>query len=265
MEQLVAEHPDVAEYRLALARAYRRHHPIPTKSSHERRRGWFRTEAVTIIEELAEEFPQVPDYQCELSETLAAMSLESSGFAGAFKLEGHSKHESQLRRAVELAERLTYEYPEIPRYRGALARSQKDLAWLLHTTNRPHTAEPLVAEAVGIYEDLWEEFPAVSAYQFFLAMTLQFHGGVLRDVDQLAESREAIERAIELQESYLAAKPGTTFGNSMLARQNDSLAETLMLLGAEDEAAEAARRAKRYVKVSRNGPSGDGRGAHRGR
>lgn len=245
LEQLVAEHPRKAEYRLALARAYRRYHPNRNNGAEERKRDWFRAEAVSTIEELVQEFPQVPDYQCELSETLAMVTFESFGFPrGPRKFGRHRTPESHLRRAVDLAKGITDKYPEIPRYRGALARSQKDLARLLHTTNRPRMAEALIADAVEIYEDLWEEFPAVTSYQFFLAAALQSHGDVLRDLGRLTDSRQAIERSIEQQESYLKANPDAVFGRSMLARQNDSLAKTLALLDADDEADEAARRAK---------------------
>jgi tetratricopeptide (TPR) repeat protein len=249
LERLVDEEPGQAEYRLALARAYRRHHPVGPENPGGRNRQWFRAKAVSIIEDLVKKFPRVPDYRCELSETLAMMSFEPrpfGDFGGPPPRRG--TRESQLRRAMSLAKALTDEYPEIPRYRAASARSQKDLAWLLHTTGRPYAAEPLLSAAVTLYEDLREEYPTVEAYQFFLAMALQSHGNVLRDVDRLTESRRAIQRAIEQQESYLKARPNTAFGKSMLARQNDSLAKTLKLLGEEDEAAEASRQAKEIRK-----------------
>ena len=269
LERLVAEHPDMAEYRLALAHAYRHHHPVPTEDNPERGQAWYRKEAVSIIEALAKQFPQVPDYQCELCETLAATSLKSSGFAGgAFHFGGRSKQMAQLRQAVELAKSLAREYPEIPRYRGTLARCQKDLAWLLQLTHRPRMAEPLIAEAVTRYERLWEDFPEVGAYRFFLAGALHFHGNVLRDVDRLADSRQALERAVELQQAYVAAKPDRVFGKSMLAHQNDSLARTLKLLGDEDEADKATRRAKEIRETlkgqfKRQHPSGDSKSANK--
>ncbi len=245
LEQLVTGHPKKTEYRLALARAYRRYHPAVTEKADGRGREWFRAEAVSIMELLVEEFPKVPDYQCELSETLATISFESLGFAGVGNYpRDQPTPESLLRRAVDLARRITEEYPEIPRYRGTLARAQKDLAWLLYTTNRPRQSEPRIVEAVVIYEELWEEFPAVKAYQFFLAMALHSHGDILRGIGRLTESRQAMERAIEQLQSYSSEKPDSAFCQGMLARQNDSLAKTLTRLGAEEEAAEATRQAK---------------------
>ena len=238
LKQLVSEYPEQAEYRLALARAYRRYHPPAGVSRDGNTREWFRAEAVSIIRELAAEYPTVPDYRCELSETLATVSFESIVF------KGRGFQEFQLRRAVGLAKGITDEYPEIPRYRGALARSKKDLARLLLDTNRSNEAESLAAAAVVLYEDLWSEFPDVRAYQFFLASALHAHGDILRDIDRLSESRQAIQRAIEEQESYLAASPNAAFGNSMLALYYDGLAATLTALEADKEAAEAVRRAE---------------------
>jgi len=261
LEQLVSEHPKNAEYRLALARAYCRYHPALAGDIDGRKREWFRTEAVAAIEALVDEFPQVPDYRCELSETLATISLEILGPGGGPNpLERHAAAESLLRRALEQAEGIAEEYPEIPRYRAVLARAQKDLAWLLHITNRSHRAEFRLAEAVAIYEDLWREFPDVEVYQFLLAMALESQGNVLRHTGHLSESRQAIDRSIEQLRSYMAARPQSAFCQGILAHHYDSLAETLKLLGAEEEAAEAARQAKEMRQIAKDAlePKRDG-------
>jgi eukaryotic-like serine/threonine-protein kinase len=245
LEQIAAEEPNRAEYRLALARVYSRHYPTGDERAKGRKRRWFREEAVSLIEELVAEYPGIPDYQCELSETLMTVSSEPiGGNARAGGLWNHQAPETQLVRATNLAKTIADEYPEIPRYRGALARSWKDLGWLKHETNRPHEAEPLIAKAVVLYEDLAREFEVLKAYQFFLAMALQSHGEVLREIDRLVESRDSIQRAIDQQEMYLKATPDTFFGKSVLARQKQSLSETLTLLGESDEAAEATRQAE---------------------
>lgn len=227
LEALVEEVPQKAEYRLALARVYRVYVPFP-KSDSGRDAGWYRSEAVAILEGLVADCPEVPDYQCELSETL---TLPRPHFG---KSESRFRVRAGLQRAVRLARQIAEEYPKIPRYRAALASASHQLGWNFYGSNRQELAEVHFREAVSIYGDLQREFLTVDGYCFFLGMALHSHGIVLRDLDRLEESRKALEKAIAKQRSYLETHPGAVFGESTLARLQDSLAETLMKSGEKE-------------------------------
>lgn len=238
LEELAKKPAEKVEYRLALARAYRGYYPFAAYGKRGGDTAWFRSEAISILDQLVKDFPRVPDYQCELSETLATTRSRSR------KPEDLPELEPQLRRAVDLARRIRDEYPAIPRYRAALGRSLQGLGSLLRRTMRAEEAEPLYQEGVTLYQSLSEEFPAVLAYQFYLAMAMHAHGDVLRDLGRLGDSRQVLEQGIRRQQTYLTSQPETRFGRSVLARQHESLAETLSQLGEDQEAARAAREAE---------------------
>ena len=190
------------------------------------------------MERLVADFPEVPDYQCELSETLTLPGPYFNGPENVFRVR------AGLQRAVSLARQIAEEYPKIPRYRAALASATHRLGWNFYASNRREHAERLFHEAVSIYGELEREFLAVDGYRFFLAMALHADGIVLRDLDRLKESREALELAIVMQSSYLETHPGIAFGESMLARLQDSLAETLMKSGEKELSTEVSEEAQ---------------------
>lgn len=238
LETLVQEVPQKAEYRLALARAYRTFLPFPQPETPGRDAAWYRSEAVAILEGLVDDFPEVPDYPCELSETLAMPRPRFGEPGNGFEVR------AGLQRAVSLARQIAEEYPTVPRYRAALASATHQLGWNFYASKRKRQSEKHFREAAAIYANLHREFPSIDAYRFFLAMALHAQGIVLRDLERLGESRDVLELAITQQQAYLEAHPGVAFGESTLARLLDSQAETLRKSGMNDLAVEKTEEAQ---------------------
>ncbi len=215
LEDLVQEAPQRADYRLALADAYQHFGPHAEDSRK------YRLEGMTILSKLAEEYPQVPDFQCELSE---ALIMPLMGMPP-------EEYEAQLRQAIEVANRISDQYPTVPRYRATCARALHALAALLHKTDRATEADRFFAQATEMYQALHDEFPSVNAYSFFLAKTLHEHGETLRQLNRLDDAHSNLEQAIAHQEQYVEACRQDAFGRGALAQQYETLAKTLSQLG----------------------------------
>jgi tetratricopeptide (TPR) repeat protein len=227
LEQLVLENTARSDYRLSLARAYLYYSPNPADGK------TYRKESLALLSALAEEFPEVPDYQCELSEALTMANSRARD----------SDVEPQLRQAVGLAERIVDDYPTIPRYRATWARASYELASLLQKSGRTEEAEPWSAKAVKLYDSLHGDFPTIDAYQFLLGKSLHTHGDILRELNRLVESREHLEQALTNQRQYLLSQPRRGLGRGTLAKQLKSLSLTLAQLGEDEPAAEYAQEA----------------------
>ncbi len=80
LQGLVEDSPMEPKFRLALARAYLNYHSIAEVCNEHVYATEIRQSAASILERLVIDFPEVPDYRCELSETLilAAHSDEDS-------------------------------------------------------------------------------------------------------------------------------------------------------------------------------------------
>jgi tetratricopeptide (TPR) repeat protein len=225
LEQLVAERVHQADYRLALARAYRNYFPFATFGQQIAQAVDYQSRAIALLEELVQDFPQVPDYRCELSEILA---MTRTRRPSADSSPGRNE-EAQKRRAVALAREINEDYPTIPRYRATLARALHQLGLLYTRRGQMEKAEPCLAEAVSLHTSLYEDFPTVPVYSLSLSMSLHSYGDTLRYLDRLSESRDYLEEAVALQRSRI--EPGGTFALNFLARQKESLAETLRRMG----------------------------------
>ena len=220
LEDLVGQHPQDTDFRLALARAYRIYYPCVVfgkeKVDHEK----IRSAGISILEKLVHDYPNVPDYQCELSEMLTATS---------FCRRDARKREEQARRlerAVALAKGLTESHPSIPRYRAVLARTLKELAQMHGKLDRGNARDRYL-ESVSIYRSLAQDFADIPVYHMFLAMALKDHGVNLREMGRITESQIAIEEGISEQDAYVRLRPGSRFGRGMLARLHEELAVTL--------------------------------------
>jgi tetratricopeptide (TPR) repeat protein len=244
LEQLVQELPVRADFRLALARAYLRYFTNPRDAEK------FRQEGLAILSDLAAEFPDVPDYQCELSEALVMPRFRSQ----------EGDEETLLRQAVAMAENIAEKYSTIPRYRATQARTLRRYASWLQESERFEEAERTYSKAVGIYRTLHAEFPMVAAYGFFLARTLHGHGDTLRQLTRLVESRRQIEQAVWHQQWFIDSHRPDAFSRSALASQYESLSETLSLLGLEQESIAAAEKSEKIRaelrRTFRNWPAG---------
>jgi hypothetical protein len=77
--------------------------------------------------------------------------------------------EAEYRRALDLQQKLTADFPAVPEYRHDLALSQGNLGSLLRASGKLAEAEAAHRRALDQYEKLAAEFPAVPRYRAELA------------------------------------------------------------------------------------------------
>ncbi len=172
------EYPEDANYQLELARAYRSQYWLIGSRRNDNRDGGqdereaIRAAGVSILEELVRQYPNVPDYRCELSEMLITTSSRSRRYKG---------NVAELDRAVLLARGLTESHPSIPRYQAVLARGLTELADSQYE-KQPVEADQLFEESISILHSLVLDFPDIPVYQFFLVHAYKEQAETLRQI-----------------------------------------------------------------------------------
>lgn len=216
LETLVNEHDSHADYRLALARAYRIQYLFVVFCKRSTNQKEIRGKGIEILERLVTDFPSVPDYQCELSEMLATTSCRPRS--------SRSREEqiAQLKRAVEISRDLSDLHPLIPRYRAVLARVLQKLGDVLDRGHR-EDGDQYYAEAVTLFHSLSRDFSDVPAYHLLLASALYDLGENRRKLERFEDARVAIEEGINEQQQYIALRPGNPFGEKILCRLREEL------------------------------------------
>lgn len=232
MEKLVDQLPDNPSYRLALARAYRAYYPFAWDRRNDEREE-VRAAGIAILDELVVNYPNVPDYQCELSEILIATNHRSRRPKDFDKLIG------RLQRGIAIAHDLTRSYPAIPRYQVALALGLKTMANALDRSN-PDEALAQLDEAIEIYRTLTRNFPDVPAYHLLCAMALRQHAESCSDLELYADAKSSAEEGVSQIDVYQELRPGNSFSIIVLAKLYDEIAMASLAMD-EPAVAEAAQ------------------------
>lgn len=243
LEELVSKNETNSAYRLALGRAYRSHYTLllfTQGGKHES----VRRAGIEILEDLVHDYPNVPDFQCELSETLA-----TAGFTSHLKGD-RERRISDLERSIQLSRDLSAAHYSIPRYRVALARGIKELAEEYERTD-PNQADKLYAESVALYRSLSLDFTGMPAARLFYAKALQDHARNLRRLGRVGDARLLLDDAVVSQEAYVELRPDNRFGKMMLAHLYKNLADALSALDLNAEAELAMQKARRLLPEHR--------------
>ena len=238
LESLVQRAPDDASYRLALASAYRTYLPLASSRGRDGEQQRIRAAGIAILEELVQDYPNVPDYQCELSEMLTVTSYRSRGSRSG------KEPVTRIQRGIEVARQVSLAHPSIPRYRAALAHALKEMARLLQKS-QPDDADQHFTESVQIYRSLARDFADIPAYHTLLAMALREHARHVRDSGRASEALTIVREGVAEQEVYVDLRPDNRFGKNMLVRLYEELAKTLTALDEKEDAEKAAEKAER--------------------
>jgi tetratricopeptide (TPR) repeat protein len=199
--------------------------------------------AIRILEQLDRQFPDVPEYRYELSETLAM--LETNLRNPMMRREAEKRYQ----RAVELAADLTRRYPGVPDYQASLARSQRKLGTVLRNTlGKLEDAEKAFRAAVIAQRSLVDRFPDVPDYQLFLAESELSLGELLRDRNRLGDAKTVLEDSLAVLEGLPESSQNNLYARRLLANQYQAMADTLFRLG-EKEAAEEMRKKAAEIRM----------------
>lgn len=231
---------------IALAQAYRSYYRLAGfQRSRDRKASKenldrIRNSGVKILEQLVQEYPNVPDYRCEL----AAM-LEASR-AGQPTRESQQRRIGDLQRAVELARELAADHPMIPRYRAVLARTLNSLARTLRVS-QPARAESLFREAITIYRALSREFRDVPVYRTFLVWSMNEQIRHLRAGGRHQDAVSLIQEAIAEQSACLDLRPNHRFNQVRLGHLYRDLANAYKRMDKTVEAELAHEQSQQYL------------------
>lgn len=207
-EQLMDEDPTNAMYRLSLARAYGSRYHYSSFGKDRRYAEQILRAGEEILEKLVQDFPDVPDYRCELSEMLT--NTASSSHCDKRVRREHAE------RAVDLARQLVTDFETIPRYKAALAEALSELAELTEPSSL-EAAATLHRDAVSRYNELCHSYPEVVHYLSYSARAFKNQGQCFEKQGDLQSAKFAFSNAIENQREYLRRREDSNFGKKWMS------------------------------------------------
>jgi tetratricopeptide (TPR) repeat protein len=111
-----------------------------------------------------------------------------------------------FRQSLAIDERLSAEYPNVPRYRGDQADASIQLARYLREEGNVDEANALLRQGVDVAEALVKQHPEIPAYRRTLATGLFNLSGEIGE-DRPQEGMTMIVRAVDLAESLVREHP----------------------------------------------------------
>src|SRR5262249_29208495 len=147
-------------------------------------------QALTILNKLTAQFPDVPDFQQTLVRTHVNLAaLEGSlGKKEAARLE--------LEQARDIQKKLAAQFPLVPDYQYHLSAPHNNLGGLLNNLGKWDEAQVEYKQALDIRQKLATQFPDVPAYQVELGGTYCNLGLLSLDRGQPADSLPWLDKAI---------------------------------------------------------------------
>jgi serine/threonine protein kinase len=166
LEKLVADAPDVPEYRVELASGY---FSLSGRIANSNRTGQadsFLRKALDHYEKLAAEFPQVPGHRHALAQALNNLSIRLGG-------PGWSEEAERVQlRASEIRQALANDFPDVPDYQMDLGGSLNNRALVLEDRGELTEARRLLEQAVDCQKAALRVNPGHPAYRRFHRLTL---------------------------------------------------------------------------------------------
>jgi serine/threonine protein kinase/tetratricopeptide (TPR) repeat protein len=231
-EAITQELGETAEARFLRARGNYRVARLRNLLGEPDEAGW--RQAVVLLEQLAAEFLDVPEYRYELARSQNGLGIELA------ELGKRVEAETALRRALDLRKRLAGDFPKVAAYRWALAISCNDLGNLLRFQKKYADAEAAFRHAVSLNEQLATESPT---YQPALARSRSHLATLLRERGEYAEAKELYRQALGVQEKRVIEFPALPKGRRELADSYHGLGLVLAGLRRLEEGERAFRQA----------------------
>ena len=243
MTELTAACPDVPDYRHLLALCYR-DLPPPVPSSHDNHPLPLEavTQAIEILQQLVDDFPKVPEYRYDLSETYA-MAADPELCTGPDPL---VIEEQRLRAALDISEQLVAERPNIPAYVVSQVHIRLRFARALRRRNQSDAAEEQLQKARTIQAALAQRFPDIPTHQVFVAVIEGAFARLLRDCGRLDEARSHLKAALVVLSRLPDDWQRPPYVRDVFVAIYMDLADVQRQLGDDAAAADAVRQVERY-------------------
>jgi tetratricopeptide (TPR) repeat protein len=153
--------------------------------------------ALTILEKLAADSPDVPLYSQSLANNQCNLGIVLAGLGKRVEAE------SAFRDALRIQERLADQFADNLGYRTALARTQYKFAMFLAENRTSIEVESAYRDALPILEKLVADFPNDAVGAVDLGGNYCNFANVLRDSGKVAESLDWYARAVLVLEQVL--------------------------------------------------------------
>jgi serine/threonine-protein kinase len=191
--------------------------------------------AQELYAELAENYPDQPDYRLGLAQSL-------NDRADLMDKTRPQEAETIYRQALERFLPLVADFPDRGDYRQALAICHNNLGLVLENTGRLGEAVTAYGEALKVYEGLAADFPDRPEYRKYQAASHYNLGNVFHNTTQIGKSEAAYGKALALLNRLAADFPKQPDYRQELARCQNNLGSLLQTADRPREA-EAAYRA----------------------
>ena len=194
--------------------------------------------AIRILEKLTNTYPTVPRYRYELMRLYSILSSRLWGKGG------YKEGERRMQLALDLADELVEQFPDVPEYSSKRAYVHHKQARLLTWQRRFEDAERSFRKTVSLREGQVDKYP-LPRYALYLAVSRNRLAEVLFRRGKFTEGRTLLERSIAAAEELpktLESQSDRRYSKSLLAWQYSNLAQTLKKLGEFERAKEATER-----------------------
>jgi serine/threonine protein kinase/tetratricopeptide (TPR) repeat protein len=253
LDGLLEEHPTVPAYRHLLALCYREKSSRGTGTPRFEIDWPERQKAIDLLEQLAKQFPHVPEYRFDLSQTLALMDVRGPPM---FFLKS-AVTDKNLQEALKLLRDLVAEHPNVPDYQLCKAQIHHRLADLQRQQKgQLPAAEKNLRQAVELQNTLAQRFPKVWFHQFMNVLFRDTLVDVLMDQKKWEDSRPLLDTSIKQMKKLLGQDKSMMFLNFALANNYTKLARTLRELHEPELAAQADQQAREIRLSLPKGPGG---------
>ncbi len=229
-KSLVADFPDVASYRVALAISHNNLGVLYGELGRFTEQEAAYRAALDLRQNLVTDFPTVPEYKKYLALTHSNLGLL---LVNRGRL---SQGEAEYRTSREMQKDLVTKHPDVAEYRIDLAVTLNNIGLLLSQTGQVHDAEVEYRAASELRKCLVRDFPDVPEHRADLAYSQNNLGLLYMQTGRVTDAEVECRAACGLRRSLVAEFPAVADHRANYAR---SLFNLGFLLAQSGRAAEA--------------------------
>ncbi len=191
-----------------------------------------------LYRELVAAYPDRPEYQHELVQTLNQLAWVLIRASSAFEKAADLSNEAGV-----IGQWLVEQFPGVPEYQSALAKSHHNLASAYAQTSRYSQAEEEYKKAISQQKKLLVQFPEMPEYQSELARSHSNLAIVYAQTSHFGQAEEEYKKAIAIQEKTVERFPDIPEYQSELATSRNNLAMVCAQTGRYAAARKECRKA----------------------
>ena len=154
--------------------------------------------------------------------------------------------EQSLRRALQSAEDLVAEYPDVPAYAAFQVPMLHKLSGLLIRAGRWDDAQTELNKAIKIQTDLVARFPGLPSHQLWLAIVQRSLAEAFRGQGKLKDARAQLENAVKTLTIWPQSAAPPPQADALIGDTYHRLSMLLGQLGEKQLSGDAARKAEEF-------------------